>query len=278
MTGQNMTNVPTLCIELKVHLNGDGTPVVNSRDVAAVFDKEHRNVLRDIDTIRHGSDLSGGESSWFREVQSEHPTVVGRLDRSFKLTRQGFTLLVMGWTGERAMQFKVRYIQAFDAMEELLKSSTPATHADLIQSIREIVAPLAVRFDSQDVAIERVEARVDAIAEDVGSIKLRLFNTRKRISPTVKAEHADATRLLGGRCPCCGIAQIVLGDDRVSSFAEYDHFYQNSKADADHTWLICKPCHNELSTGRVARDQREAAFRAYQDKRRRLPGRQQRLF
>jgi hypothetical protein len=86
------------------------------------------------------------------------------------------------------MQFKVRYIEAFDAMEELLRAATPATHSDLIQSVREIVAPLAVRFDSQDVAIERVEHRVDAIAEDVGSIKLRLFNSRKRISPMVRAE------------------------------------------------------------------------------------------
>jgi Rha family phage regulatory protein len=270
-----MTNVPALCIELKVHINGDGAPVVNSRDVAVVFEKRHDNVLRDIEEAREkiASDL---RTSWFRPE-----TVLdayGREQPSFKLTRQGFTLLVMGWSGERAMQFKVRYIQAFDAMEEILRASTPATHADLIQSIREIVAPLAVRFDSQDVAIERVEARVDAIAEDVGSIKIRLLNARKRISPTVKAEHADATRLLGGRCQCCGTAQVILADGQASKFAEYDHFYQNSKADAEHTWLICKPCHSDLSTGRTPRDQREAAFRAYQDKRRRLPGRQQKLF
>ncbi len=40
---------------------------------------------------------------WFSEVRTLHPTVAGRFDRSFALTRQGFTLLAMGWTGEWAM-------------------------------------------------------------------------------------------------------------------------------------------------------------------------------
>src|SRR4030095_460391 len=102
-------NVPALCVEWKVHATGDGTPVVNSRDVATVFEKEHKNVLRDIDALLHGSNLSGGSGGWFRELQSEHPAISGRFDRSFNLTRDGFTLLMMGWTGERAMQFKVRY-------------------------------------------------------------------------------------------------------------------------------------------------------------------------
>jgi anti-repressor protein len=101
-----------------LRLRADGLmAVVNSRDVADLFEKEHRHVLRDIDALLHGSNLSGG---WFREVRTEHPTVASRMDRSFDLTRDGFTLLVMGWTGKKAMQFKVRYIQAFNAMEDEL--------------------------------------------------------------------------------------------------------------------------------------------------------------
>jgi Rha family phage regulatory protein len=69
-------------------------PVVNSRDVARHFEKRHDNVLRDIEAICHASELRDG---WFREIRAEHPTVAGRFDRSFDLTRQGFTLLVMGW-------------------------------------------------------------------------------------------------------------------------------------------------------------------------------------
>lgn len=264
--------LPALCAELKVHVNGDGTPVVNSRDVAEVFEKRHADVLRDIDTLTNSTNAN---LRWFR--QTEYQDAKGEMRPSFKLTRQGFTLLVMGWTGERAIEFKVRYIQAFDAMEELLKTSTPATHSDLIQSIREIVAPLAVRFDGQDQAIERIETRQNAMAEDIGSIKLRLFNSRRRLRDATKREHVDANRLLGGRCQCCGENDVIC-DGVKSRFAEFDHFYQASYPDADHTWMPCKPCHTGLTTGRIARDKVEAHFRAYQEKRRRLPGRQTRFF
>jgi len=111
--------LPALCAELKIRADSN-VALVNSRDVAEVFGKRHDNVLRDIDAISHTSDLRDEKSSWFREIQSEHSTVSGRFDRSFDLTRDGFTLLVMGWTGERAMAFKVRYIEAFDAMNRCI--------------------------------------------------------------------------------------------------------------------------------------------------------------
>lgn len=271
-----MKQLPALCQELCLREEG-GVPVVNSRNVAEAFDKRHDNVLRDIEGIIHSSEMRDGETVWFSEVQSEHPTVQGRMDRSFDLTRQGFTLLVMGWTGERAMTFKVRYIEAFDAMETALRGYATISPDQFIQAVREIVAPLAVRFDGQDRAIERVEARVDSIAEDMASVKAKLFNGRRNLSAATKREHVDAIREMGGRCPCC-LKGVVVVDNAASRFAQFDHFYANSQPNAEHTWLICTPCHNELSSGKVPRDQREAEFRAYQNQRRRLPGRQARLF
>lgn len=109
---------PTSCCVSIKH----GTVYANSRDVAEFFGKEHKNVLRDIDAVLenlHGSDLSDG---WFRETDVLHPTVYGRLIRAFDMTRDGFTILIMGYTGPKAMEFKVRYIQQFNAMEETLKA------------------------------------------------------------------------------------------------------------------------------------------------------------
>jgi Rha family phage regulatory protein len=66
--------------------------------VAEAFGKEHRHVLRDISALEISPELG---RSWFRPA-----TVLdsyGREQPSFDLTRQRFTLLVMGWTGERAM-------------------------------------------------------------------------------------------------------------------------------------------------------------------------------
>jgi Rha family phage regulatory protein len=151
--------------------------------VAERFEKRHDHVLRDIDQILGAPNLGHG---WFREVQSEHPTIVGRFDRSFDLTRQGFTLLVMGWTGERAMAFKVRYIEAFDAMEWALNNHGPITGGDLIQAVREIVSPLAVRFEGQDKTIERIGQRQDAMAEDIASIKSTLRKGRKNVPQSVR--------------------------------------------------------------------------------------------
>jgi hypothetical protein len=61
-------------------------------------------------------------------------------------------------------------------MEFALRTLDTISPDQFIQAVREIVAPLAVRFDGQDRAIERVEARVDSMAEDLASVKAKLFN------------------------------------------------------------------------------------------------------
>lgn len=88
-----------------------------SRKVAEVFGKEHSHVLRDIREL--------GCSDEFRKSNfgfSEYK--VDGNNKTYKecvITRDGFTLLVMGYTGEKAMQFKEAYIHAFNEMEKELK-------------------------------------------------------------------------------------------------------------------------------------------------------------
>jgi Rha family phage regulatory protein len=136
-----MTSLPALCAELRLRADGE-VALVNSRDVAEAFEKQHQHVLRDVDAVLTRPDL---DALWFRAT--DYLDAKGENRRSFDMTKQGFAVLVNGWTGDRAMTFRIRYVKAFDAMEVAISSSTPATHADLIQSVREIVAPLAVRFD-----------------------------------------------------------------------------------------------------------------------------------
>lgn len=286
MTTSAVPAAPALGLRL------DGSvALVNSRDVAEAFGKQHAHVLRDIDALLAGaggaSKAAGGShpnldgqsnqslSQWFRPVLAWSEEA-NRETRSFDLTRDGFTLLVMGWTGERAMRFKVSYIQAFNAMEASLRAHGPDER--FLAAVREIVAPLAVRFSGQDEAIDHVAARVDVIAEDVAYLKHMAHARRRALSEATRRDHLDDTCALGGRCPCCNLAEVVTADGARAPFAEFDHFYANSQPNGAHTWLICKPCHTELSAGRVPREQREAEFRAYQSKRRRLPGRQQTLF
>ncbi len=99
-------------------LNKREINVVTSLDVAETFEKEHRNVLADIRNIQ--SEISTAEfSALFYE--DEYKASNGKKNPMFYMNRDGFTLLVMGYTGEKAMKFKLAYINQFNQMEELLK-------------------------------------------------------------------------------------------------------------------------------------------------------------
>ena len=93
----------------------DGSVYANSRDVAAFFEKRHDHVLRDIDSI-----LTVEPSTAPNFGVSEYKDSTGRWLRSFDLTRDGLTLLAMGFTGHKALKFKIAYIDAFNAMEKVL--------------------------------------------------------------------------------------------------------------------------------------------------------------
>lgn len=88
-----------------------------SRDVAEVFGKEHKNVLRDIETLQ----CSGNFRKLNFELSEYKVDGNNKTYHEYIITRDGFTLLVMGYTGEKAMQFKEAYIRAFNEMEKELK-------------------------------------------------------------------------------------------------------------------------------------------------------------
>ena len=95
----------------------DGTVFANSRDVAAYFGKNHADVLRDIRGIRKSAD----PRRWFTDAPYIHPQN-SQSYPAFDMTRDGFTLLVMGYTGPKAMEFKIRYIEQFNAIEADLRN------------------------------------------------------------------------------------------------------------------------------------------------------------
>lgn len=243
-----------------------------------------------------GSDPSRRPSAWLRSAEAEN--FIGFLAETLNV-RNSHTDLVTAekggtdsatWAHWQIGMAYAKYLSPeFHAwcnevvrnhMEGRLKAAggLPQGWELFARALKEAIAPLAVRHDGHDRAIERVEHRVDSIASDVANIRARLEHSRRRLTESTKREHVEAVRALGGRCPCCGTAVVVDHDGTKARFAEFDHFYQNSQPSPDHTWLICQPCHTKLTTARVPRDRREAAFRAYQDKRRELPGRQVVLF
>lgn len=113
MSNNNINN--TLDI---IKINNDEVVVVSSRKVAEDFGKEHKNIIRDIEgkVEEIGSKLS---ASYF--IPSSYKDSMNRVKTEYLLTRDGFSLLVMGFTGAKALQWKLKYIEAFNKMEEALK-------------------------------------------------------------------------------------------------------------------------------------------------------------
>lgn len=97
-------------------VNKEEVTVVSSLDVAETFEKEHYHVLRDIKELECSEEFrlsNFGESSYRNSQNKKQPM--------YYMTRDGFTLLVMGYTGHKAMKFKEAYIKQFNAMEKQLK-------------------------------------------------------------------------------------------------------------------------------------------------------------
>ncbi len=90
--------------------------ITTSLQVAEVFEKEHARVLRDIRELSCSEDFRNGnfaESSYINSQNKKQPM--------YQITKDGFVLLVMGYTGEKAMKFKEDYIKAFNKMENELR-------------------------------------------------------------------------------------------------------------------------------------------------------------
>ncbi|MCT3278647.1 phage regulatory protein [Lactiplantibacillus pentosus] len=124
--------------------------VTSSLQVAEVFEKNHRDVLKAITNlkkdVRNFAQMFG---------ETNIPDSYGRNRRAFYMNRDGFTLLAMGFTGDKALKFKLQYIEAFNSMEEQVKLPT---------SPREI-ARLALQ------ANEETNQRLDSVEGDVKDLK-----------------------------------------------------------------------------------------------------------
>jgi Rha family phage regulatory protein len=89
--------------------------VVSSRDVANRFKREHKNVLKTIENIL-AANLSATKFFYktvYKNRGKEYP--------EYLMNRDGFSLLVMGFNGNDALEWKIKYIQAFNKMEKQIQ-------------------------------------------------------------------------------------------------------------------------------------------------------------
>ena len=104
-----------------VYLKNDEA-VCDSLQVAEKFGKRHNNVLQNIDNLIAEN---SAVKSMFK--QSTYKADNGQKYRMFYMNRDGFSLLIMGFTGKDALNWKLQYIKAFNQMESFIKEKSTQT-------------------------------------------------------------------------------------------------------------------------------------------------------
>lgn len=137
--------------------------VTSSLLIAEKFGKEHKNVMQSIRNLigvtAENSAIAEmfSESRYLNEQNKEQPM--------FLMNRDGFTLLAMGFTGKKAMQFKLEYIKAFNSMEAQIKASQkPKSQLEILQmSINQLV--------EQEHRLSSVERDVAEAKKEIAEMK-----------------------------------------------------------------------------------------------------------
>lgn len=96
--------------------------VAGSREVAKNFNKKHYNLVRDIENLIKKNPLTFEGLDYFIETMFEHR---GNEYKEYLLTRDGLSLLVMGYTGTKALDWKIKYISAFNKLEKIALENQP---------------------------------------------------------------------------------------------------------------------------------------------------------
>lgn len=151
-------NAPVPVLEL-----AQGRPVCTSLNVAEHFGKNHQHVMRDIRKLI--ADVPEECKSNFGPTSIQVPMPKGgyRDEPAYQLTRDGFTLLAFGFTGKRALAWKVKYIQAFNAMEAEVARlrAAPLMSAGLEERLAAL--ELAVAGDAEALLLARLRRQATAV-------------------------------------------------------------------------------------------------------------------
>ncbi|WP_337430875.1 Rha family transcriptional regulator [Bilophila sp.] len=162
-------------IALKI-INGKEIPAVTSLQVAEHFGKEHRNVLADIrkilDTDEDGfGALNFQRSSYLSEQNKEMPMYV--------MSKDGFVLLVMGYTGAEAMRMKKSYIARFNEMEKALQANAPTSLPEALRAYANILEENELIRRQRDEAVRTkawISDKKTATAMATASVAVRKVN------------------------------------------------------------------------------------------------------
>lgn len=175
------------------------TARVDSLFVADFFEKQHKHVLRDIAKITQPTSGLSEEFIKSNFKEDKYKDVTGRKLPCYQMTRDGFTMLVMGYTGTKAMRFKELYIKRFNEMEEFIKTLVFARQEFplLTENIKLLHEnPKPYHFSNECDMLNRIVLGMTAkqfkLANGLGDVKsIRPYLTREQIDMLETLQKVD---------------------------------------------------------------------------------------
>ena len=186
---QNVTT-PTLLLT-------DGQPMATSLQVAEHFGKRHNDVLRAVRNLGCSEDFSlrnFAQSTYLNDRKQSQPM--------YHISRDGFAMLGMGFTGKEAIQWKEAYIAAFNAMEARLKSLYVEPLVDDKQFRNGI--PLHMKFKLQEQSFQ-IMGRL--MAEQRAAARRNLYWQLRQVNDALGIPTESAAQLLGADAPALPVLE-----------------------------------------------------------------------
>ena len=184
-------------------ISENGQVVVSSREVAENFGKEHKHVLRDIENLMGGEPKIGLSSMFFK---SEYLSVQNKVLPEYLMNRDGFTLLAMGFTGKEALEWKLKYIDAFNQMEQKLTNPEPESTEMLLS--RALIAANSV-IDTERKKVKALETENAKMKPDSDYAKAMLLSDESLTTTQIAMNYGMSARKLNQILRGLGIQHTV---------------------------------------------------------------------
>ncbi len=169
--------------QLDLVFENDGQAATDSLIVSKAFNKAHNRILRDIRELGCSEEFrlsNFAQSTYINDQNKEMPLYI--------LTKKGFTLLAMGYTGPAAMKFKEKYIDQFDKMEEYIRKegavSKPLTDRE------QRIAIMQTTLDHEEKLVQ-VDSRLEKLEKDTRINSYQQTVIQKQIGQRVARVYKD---------------------------------------------------------------------------------------
>ena len=205
--------------------------VTDSLIVAELFEKRHADVIRAIENLEEGIRKNGDTPRLFQKTWYKHPQNGERYSK-YIMNRDGFSLLVMGFTGKKALAWKLKYIEAFNAMEKVVMQKQTA---DWLETRRQ---GQLVRREETDVIQQLVEYAKSQGSEHSQMLYMTYTKLANRIVGVSNRDSATHAQLNDLSTMERLIAKVVL--DGMDSGTHYKQIYKNCKERLEtvKNWLV----------------------------------------